>query len=460
MEHGLKDTSGDVEKLLHSDTLARSLYSLTLNFGKDAATSPPFSLRIGMRSCKGKAMPSIKQFRRLLLPLLLAVLPTIACAAELDRLAALAGDGAVVLSKPNGEELISLNPNRSLVPASLLKIPLVQVALNTLGEEFRFKTEFYRNDSGDLLIRGLGDPFLVSEEIAAIADALSQRGLRQVRRLVMDDSAFEPNLDLPDESDSLQPYGARNSALAVNFNTVNLAWTADGQLLSAEPQTPLTSLARELGAGLPQGEPQRINLGDDPITGLRQAQQLFAALLEKAGISVSDAGFFNEAVGDDWSLFYQHYSSRSLKDNLDGLLRYSNNFIANQLFLTIGAHQTGYPATVAAARQVLQQQLMALYGEDFGRNPDMLLMLEGSGLDRTQRISATALMRILDSFKPYATLLPESDGVLRKSGTLTGVYNFAGYIRGSDGLYPFIIITNQAANYRGEILNLLRRHVN
>jgi len=91
-----------------------------------------------------------------------------------DRLASLAGDGSVLLHAPNGEALVSINPHRSLVPASLIKIPLAQVALTALSEDFRFETQFYRNDSGDLLIRGLGDPFLVSEEIALIADSLAR----------------------------------------------------------------------------------------------------------------------------------------------------------------------------------------------------------------------------------------------------------------------------------------------
>ena len=272
----------------------------------------------------------------------------------------------------------------------------------------------------------------------------------------MDDSAFEPNLDLPDESDSQQPYGARNSALAINFNTVNLAWANDGRLVSAEPQTPLTPLARELGAQLTPGETQRINLGDDPIVGLQQAQQLFIAFFEQAGIGVSDKDFYHDSLTADWTLFYQHLSSRTLNDNLDGLLRYSNNFIANQLFLTMGAQQSGYPATVLQAQQVLQRELKAIYGEGFGSDPELLLMLEGSGLDRAQRISAGALMHILETFKPNAELLPEVGGVLRKSGTLTGVYNFAGYIRGTDGLYPFVILTNQTTNRRGEILRLLQ----
>ena len=376
-----------------------------------------------------------------------------------DRLANLAGNGGVMLHSPNGEAVVSLNPDRALVPASLLKIPLAQVALTTLGEDFRFETHFYRNESGDLLIRGLGDPFLVSEEIARIADTLAQRGLRQIRRLVMDDSAFEPNPNLPIERGTNQPFAARNSALAVNFNTVNLAWAADGRLVTGEAQTPLTTLARELGAQLSPGEPQRINLGDDPAAGLGQAQQLFRHFLEKSGIRVSDVDFHQKAVTDEWTLFYSHRSSRSLHDTLDGLLRYSNNFIANQLFLTLGGQGSGYPATTEASRAALQQQLAELYGDGFGRDPQSLLMLEGSGLSRSQRSSAASMMHVLEVFKPYADLLPEVGGVLRKSGTLTGVYNFAGYIRRSDGLYPFVILTNQAANNRAEILRLLQRQL-
>lgn len=372
-----------------------------------------------------------------------------------DRLAALVGEGSVMLRSPSGETLVSINPNRPLIPASILKIPLAQVALTTLGEDFRFETHFYRNDSGDLLIRGLGDPFLVSEELALIADTLAQRGLERVRRIVMDDSAFEPNLDLPIESGSDQPYAARNSALAVNFNTVNLDWTADGSLVSAEAQTPLTEIARRLGVGLARGEPQRINVGEDPVAGLMQAQQLFRYFLEQAGIAVADVSFHREELSDDWMPFYQHRSSRSLRDNIDGMLRYSNNFIANQIFLALGAQADGYPVSVESARAELKGRLEELYGEGFGSDPQTLLVIEGSGLSRTQRSTAEGMVQILDVFKPHAELLSEVDGVLRKSGTLTGVYNFAGYIRKRDRLYPFVIMTNQARNNRAEILWIL-----
>ncbi len=374
----------------------------------------------------------------------------------LDRLV---GDGSLLLHSPDGETLLSINPDRSLIPASVVKIPLAQVALTALGEDYRFETRFYRNQEGDLLVRGMGDPFLISEELAIVAGNLAGLGLDNVGRLVVDDSAFEPNPDLPLERGADDPYAARNSALAVNFNTVNLAWDDNGQLISAESQTPLTPLARELGARLRPGAEQRINLGDDPRAGLQQVQQLLIHFLQESGVTINDNTFYLEPIASEWSLFYTHRSSRSLRENLEGMLRYSNNFIANQLFLTLGAQQNGYPAIAESARAVLREKLSELYGEGFGDNPNLLTMIEGSGLAREQRSSATGMMRILEIFIPFADLLPDRNGVLRKSGTLTGVYNYAGYIPGSGGLYPYVILTNQGANNRDEILSLLRERV-
>ena len=275
----------------------------------------------------------------------------------------------------------------------------------------------------------------------------------------MDDSAFELNGDLPLEFNADDPYAARNSALAVNFNTVNLAWNASGNLISGEEQTPLTPLALEFSEQLSAGESQRINLGSDPEDGLRQGQQLFNFFLKESGITVLDSEFYHEALSDEWNLYYKHFNSRSLREILAGMLRFSNNFIANQLFLALGALSSGFPATSESAREVLHQQLTEIYGNGVGINPQSLLMLEGSGLSRQQRVTARGMMQIMEAFRPYADLLPEVNEVLRKSGTLTGVYNFSGYIQRPDGLYPYVILTNQGVNNRDEILQFLNRSI-
>ena len=78
------------------------------------------------------------------LSLLLLVCALALPVAAQDQLVTLVGDGSVMLRSPSGETLVSLNPDIPLVPASILKIPLAQVALTRLGEDFRFETHFYR----------------------------------------------------------------------------------------------------------------------------------------------------------------------------------------------------------------------------------------------------------------------------------------------------------------------------
>ena len=142
---------------------------------------------------------------------------------------------------------------------------------------------------------------------------------------------------------------------------------------------------------------------------------------------------------------YRHLNSRALRDILVGMLRYSNNFTANQLFLTLGAQASGYPATTETSQEALQHSLLRFMAPRRQSGPpayDRRLRCLG----RHQRTTASGFMRVLEKFLPYADLLPVSGSALRKSGTLTGVYNYAGYLNAADGLYPFVILTNQPEN--------------
>ncbi|MDA8165249.1 MAG: D-alanyl-D-alanine carboxypeptidase, partial [Desulfobacteraceae bacterium] len=82
---------------------------------------------------------------------------------------------------------------------------------------------------------------------------------------------------------------------------------------------------------------------------------------------------------------------------------------------------------------------------------------EGSGLSRRNRITPRAMLRLLTAFKPYAGLLPTKHGMLLKSGTLTGVYAYAGYLQGKDGLDEIVLILNQEQNNRDRLAELLDR---
>jgi D-alanyl-D-alanine carboxypeptidase/D-alanyl-D-alanine-endopeptidase (penicillin-binding protein 4) len=131
-------------------------------------------------------------------------------------------------------------------------------------------------------------------------------------------------------------------------------------------------------------------------------------------------------------------------------LKYSNNFVANQLFLTCGTASFGVPATWDKGRAAMRDYIRGTLGLP---EPE-LTIVEGSGLSRQNRITPRAMITALREFAPFMELLPVKHGVPLKSGTLTGVYCYAGYIPQQQDA-PFVILLNQPQNNRDEILGLL-----
>ena len=84
----------------------------------------------------------------------------------------------------------------------------------------------------------------------------------------------------------------------------------------------------------------------------------------------------------------------------------------------------------------------------------MIHMEEGSGLSRQNSVTSQAMVQTLIAFKPFMQLMQEKKEATIKSGTLQGVYNYAGYLQ--DGK-PFVIMLNQQENTRDSILSRLQK---
>ena len=109
-----------------------------------------------------------------------------------------------------------------MVPASTMKILTALAAIERWGLDYRFHTDFYLADDNRLWVKGYGDPYLVSEELERIAKALKLRGVRRVAGIGTDDRYFDRGVDINGRSSSSDPYNAPVTALAANFNTVNV----------------------------------------------------------------------------------------------------------------------------------------------------------------------------------------------------------------------------------------------
>jgi len=370
-------------------------------------------------------------------------------------LAPLVQHGGVAVGE-NGRAVFVYHPG-AYVPASILKLATAQAAFHELGEDYRFRTEFYRD--GDLLyVRGYGDPFLVSEEWALIARELADAGAfaQPIAALALDESAFAEGLEVDGASDSLNPYDARLGALVANFNTVFVAVDAAGHVTSAEPQTPLTPLAERLGRALPPGE-DRINFTAQGVPGVRYAGELARALFAQAGADIRGPARTGRVPAGLRPVLV-HRSSRPLREVVRAMLEFSNNFIANQIVLALALERAGEPARLepglALVSRYLERQL--------GLRPEQFTLQEGSGLSRNNRIALTAMLAVVDAFHPWAELLkpygkPPLDLPV-KTGTLTGVYSLAGFLPAPEGVRrPFVIMLNQERHTRGAVLRRLVR---
>jgi serine-type D-Ala-D-Ala carboxypeptidase/endopeptidase (penicillin-binding protein 4) len=357
--------------------------------------------------------------RSCLLALALLLLPAPALAGAKEKVAAMAPSALVLVMDDKGNELVAQNADQPFVPASVAKIVTAWLAMEVLGGDYRFETSFYLDGDRKLYIRGGGDPFLISEELAPLGrELVAAIGKEPITGIVLDASYYPSDIRIPGIENTSEAYDALNSALAVNFNTI--AAVRKGKTVrSAEEQTPITPLAiSQFQARGPNGR-GRISLSKDPAVSLKYAGELIAAFIERAGGTVK-GGLSTGTVPEGLKPVYVHRQSRTLSQILTQLLIGSNNYIANQVFLEIGG-TLGGPVSLEKSLKVANDML--------ARNglAESIHLEEGSGISRDTHFTARGLAQVLDLFQPHATLLRSGKGTLFKTGTFSGVRTLAGY---------------------------------
>jgi D-alanyl-D-alanine carboxypeptidase/D-alanyl-D-alanine-endopeptidase (penicillin-binding protein 4) len=393
-------------------------------------------------------------FLLLSFPVFFSVLPKHLYGASLSDLDGLIGDqDAVLIADPHGKILFSKNAHKMLIPASTLKTLTSLAALHYLGLDYRFATEFYLDKNKHLKVKGYGDPLLISEVLNEIAGRMKHR-LEKFNDLVLDDSYFHHPIVIPGVTSSFEPYDAPNGALCVNFNTVYFKRAPNGNFISSEAQTPLLPFVenRIIKSQLNKG---RIILSSEKDEFVFYAGHLISYFLKKEGIRSDGKIRRGHINGKTDALIFKYLSRFSLEEVITRLLDHSNNFMANQILIAIGAKiydppgtlEKGVRATSRYAEKVLK----------IGR----IRMAEGSGISKENRLSARQLYEILKNFEPYHKLMPSAKGSFYKTGTLSDVKTRVGYIdKGNGSLYRFVILLNTPGKTIKPILDRIFRSLN
>jgi D-alanyl-D-alanine carboxypeptidase/D-alanyl-D-alanine-endopeptidase (penicillin-binding protein 4) len=415
-------------------------------------------------------------------------------------------DHVAVVAQPleATEPLLSHNAEAALNPASVMKLVTSFAALNQLGPGYAWATEVWADGvvaedvlEGNLVIKGYGDPTLTLERMWLLQRELRARGVRHIRgNLVLDLSHFElPAIDPGAFDDEpLALYNAPPGALVANFNAVTLRLKPDARQVLIVPDIALPGVA--LSSRLVLEDSAECNGWKDAVTslmdGARAALVVSGRYARGCGEQALSLNLFEPAATFDFifrGLWAESggtlagatvagtapnaapllkFSSEPLTDALTRLNKYSNNLMTRNLFLTLGAERHGAPATLEkgarAVREVLSQR-----GVPTGK----LVLENGAGLSRIERISADALNRMLRAayhsplFAEFESALPivALDGTLKrrfngssltgsahlKTGTLRDVSALAGYVYTVRGQrVSFVMLVNHANARRSE----------
>jgi D-alanyl-D-alanine carboxypeptidase/D-alanyl-D-alanine-endopeptidase (penicillin-binding protein 4) len=174
-----------------------------------------------------------------------------------------AATAAWVAEVDGGKPRLAVNARAALNPASTMKLVTTYAALDLLGPAYVWKTEAFaagaQNDgvlSGDLHLKGGGDPKLTYDQFGRLLRQIRARGIREIRGdLVLDRSAFAGNGNDPGRFDAqpMRPYNVAPDALLLNFKAVTLQLVPDPAnrklLVAMEPAPANLDLVNQITLG-------------------------------------------------------------------------------------------------------------------------------------------------------------------------------------------------------------------
>ncbi len=393
----------------------------------------------------------------------------------------------VVQAVDAGQPLVAHNAAPAMNPASVMKLLTTYAALDLLGPAWTWKTNAWIENvavdgrlEGNLYLKGSGDPRFAIEHLSGLLRQIRVRGVQHIAGdVVLDRTVFNvPSIDPGAFDDKpMRPYNVGPDGLLINFRTLRFSLQPDNGKPRVLMETPSEGLRvdNQLRAGegacgnnwkdlisvrlIPESNGNRLEfsgtysalcgekpLNLSPLPAEAQTSGLIRALWKELGGTIGgQVRSGNVALGS--KLVAQH-ESPPLADAVRDINKFSNNVMARQVFLTLGNESA--PATAERAKQRISEWL-TLRGLRFNE----LVLDNGSGLSRTERISADSLNRLLlDAWK--SPVMPEFvssmpivgiDGTMKKrlkdaeatgrahikTGTLDGVKTAAGYALDAQG---------------------------
>ncbi len=401
--------------------------------------------------------------------------------------------------------ILSINGDTPRNPASVMKLLTTLAALELLGPAYTWKTRYYADGklengrlNGNLVLRGGGDPYMITDQFRQQLHLLKHQGLRIITGdLIIDDSASQ----IPSHNRATfdgrpqRVYNVIPSASIVNFSATRIILQPEHDKIRIITEPPVANLAiqNELSATKSRCRnrwagwsfktfqnshdtvlnfngkyPARCGTTEFTRAFLSNTEYtygLFKSTWTEMGGRLEGHARLGKRPGTSELLL--RADSKPLAEVIRGVNKFSNNIMARQLLVTIGKETYGAPGTAAngtlGIKQWLQSKSVSM--------PELVIE-NGAGLSRISRISARSLSRLLQlgwesNYRPEflsSLALAAIDGTMRKrlrpeapagrvrikTGSLNGTRSMAGYIKSNSGQYYSVVMlmNHKKVSYR------------
>ena len=405
------------------------------------------------------------------------------------------------------QPVLAASAANSFSPASVMKLVTTDAALELLGPTYSWKTQAYIDGtvshgvlSGDLSIKGSGDPKLVMENFWLFLRQIRAKGIRDIRgNLLLDRSIFGDQEYDPAQfdDDPQKPYNVGPDALLLNYKTIALHFMPDENnrqvTVSVEPALAgYTLRPPKLSADAACGDWKtrlKAEVGSNAVTFngsypaacgeqiwylnpyRMSADQYFGAVFRQmwSELGGSFSGQVMAAPVPSTARWLAEWQSPSVPEVIRDINKYSNNVMARQLLLTMAAQSGAAPANVERGAEAISAWLAAK-----GIASNAVVIDNGAGLSRTERITPAILGQVLLNAY-HSAVMPEFiaslplvgyDGTMRKrlrsdavagqahikTGSLNDVRSVAGYVQAASGkMYVVVCLINHPNAAGGQV---------
>lgn len=380
----------------------------------------------------------------------------------------------------SGKSVYEYNSKTPMNPASIQKIVTLLPSIETLGKDYEFKTQLYKNKDNNLYLKLGADPLLTSADLKNMVKILSGYKVNSTKAFYIDDSIIDSNEwgEGWQWDDDLNP-------LIPKFGAYNL----DKNLLQISVTPTILGAPADITTNVfyPTAFINNIITGEKTDLKLERKNYISPDVINADGMISHDVSIdipinyprryfilrLEEILRKQKIAYYGDYNRIKLpKDSClvaetkhplslisSDILKRSNNMMAETVFKVAGGKYSQGTGTTDAAVEMLND-----YYNKLGINTDNIKIVDGSGISKNNLLTADFITKVLvktdtnSNLPEFKTTLAKpgegtltdrmlyfQDNLRAKTGTLTNISSIAGYLKAKSGkTYAFCVIINDS----------------